>query len=76
MDRCKAIQIINAFYPADSQYPKTKEIGEKFLAQAKRECDIVYNWRDEPTNVLVRYAELCEEREIKLYRELRRNHRI
>jgi len=59
MDRSTAIQIINSLYPADSRYPGVRTIGEELLAQARREVD-ERTWKDEPTPVLVRYAELCK----------------
>ncbi len=56
MTREEAIQEIEGLFPVDSQYEKTNEVGEKLLAQAKREIN---GWRTEPTGVLIRYAELC-----------------
>ena len=56
MDREQAIQQIEGLFPTDSQYEETNKIGERLLAQAKRE---VVGWRTEPTEVLIRYAELC-----------------
>jgi len=56
-----AIKTINDLYPTDCKYPEVNIIGQNLLARAKRECGIVYNWRDEPTEILVRYAELCRE---------------
>ena len=58
--RNKAIRAIEALFPADSEYIGTAEIGEELLAQAKREMQ---GWRTEPTEILIRYAELCVERE-------------
>ena len=60
MKREEAIQHIENLYPADSGYDDTAEIGRDLLAQAKRE---VSGWRTEPTEILVRYAELCIQRE-------------
>lgn len=57
MSREEAISHIENLFPADSGYDGTAEIGSDLLMQAKRECMI--SWRDEPTEVLVRYAELC-----------------
>ena len=54
--RALAISQIEGLFPTDSQYAETTTIGERLLAQAKRE---VQGWRNEPTEVLVRYAELC-----------------
>lgn len=56
MDREQAIQQIEGLFPTDSQYTETNKIGERLLAQAKREVE---GWRCEPTPVLIRYAELC-----------------
>jgi len=58
MDRDDAISTIEQLYPADSELDPT--IGLELLAQAKRE---VAGWRTEPTEVLVRYAQLCIEKE-------------
>ena len=60
MEREKAIQIIESLFPADADYDLTRQIGERLLAQAKME---VQGWKNEPTPVLVRYAELCESEE-------------
>ena len=60
MDREKAIETIEMLYPADCEYLDTAEIGQKLLEQAKQE---VVGWRTEPTEVLVRYAELCRQKE-------------
>lgn len=56
MDRDRAVEIIEALFPADSQWPDTAKIGRELLEQAKRDCN---NWRAESTNVLIRYAQLC-----------------
>ena len=60
MTREDAIQTIESLFPADSQYSKTKTIGEQLLKQAKSE---IIGWRTEPEAVLIRYAELCEREE-------------
>ena len=60
MTRDQAIRTIESLYPADSEYPDTAEVGERLLAQAKREVE---GWRTEPDAVLVRYAELCKRAE-------------
>ena len=60
MERGEAIRFIETLYPADSQYQTTAEIGQRLLDQAKRE---VSGWRTEPTEVLVRYAQLCIQEE-------------
>ena len=56
MDREEAIQVIEGLFPCDSPYEETNKVGEKLLSQAKRE---VNGWRTEPTEVLIRYAQLC-----------------
>ena len=58
MNREEAIRHIENLYPADSPYDPT--IGQELLAQAKRE---VNDWRTEPTEVLIRYAQLCIQKE-------------
>ena len=62
MDREQAIQQIEGLYPVDSQYETTNKVGERLLAQARMEKQ---GWRTEPTEVLIRYAELCIAEEIK-----------
>ena len=62
MNREQAIQQIESLFPNDSQYPETNRIGERLLVQAKRE---VISWRTEPTEVLIRYAELCQVEEAR-----------
>jgi len=56
MEREEAISIIKNLFPADAPYSNTAEIGQKLLEQAKRE---IMGWETEPTEVLVRYAQLC-----------------
>lgn len=56
MTREQAIQHIENLFPPDSIYADTAEAGQKLLDQAKRD---VAAWRQEPTEVLVRFAELC-----------------
>jgi len=60
MEREEAIDKIEMLFPADSEYQDTAEVGQRLLDQAKRE---VSGWRTEPTEVLVRYAQLCIQRE-------------
>lgn len=69
MNREEAISIIGGLYPIDSQYQETSAIGRRLLQQAKEEVD---NWRNEPTEVLLRYAELCQEQENKTIRNMNR----
>ena len=66
MDRWKAISIIETHYPTDSQYERINAIGERLLAQAKRECE---DWRNLPLVILARYAELCQQEENRAIRE-------
>ena len=67
MNREQAIQTIEGLFPADSPY--NPEFGQKLLDQAKRE---VCGWRTEPTEILIRYAQLCEAEEGRQSRELLR----
>lgn len=67
MNREQAIATIEGLYPVDSQYHETNEIGRRLLQQAKEEVD---NWRNESTEVLIRYAELCLDTENRQTREL------
>lgn len=67
--RSKAIQTISSLYPADSEYERTSQIGQELLDQAKRE---VSGWQTEPTEILVRYADLCEQYHEKECRAIRR----
>ena len=60
MTRDEAIEIIELLFPADSEYPDTAVLGQKLLKQARRE---VTGWKTEPTEVLIRYAQLCIELE-------------
>ena len=62
MNRQQAISIIDALYPIDSQYAKTNAVGERLLAQAKREQD---DWRNLPDAILFRYADLCQQEEAR-----------
>jgi len=62
MTREEAISLIEGLFPTDSQYEGTNKIGERLLAQAKSE---VIGWRTEPTEVLIRYAELCQQEEVR-----------
>ena len=63
MTREYAIEIIENLYPADAKNPKTAQIGQELLEQAKSEID---GWRVEPTEILIRYAQLCLDREEKI----------
>jgi hypothetical protein len=59
MKREEAIRHIENFYPADSQYENTARVGRELLEQAKRETA---SWKNESTEVLIRYAQLCLDR--------------
>ncbi len=61
----QAIADIESLFPTDSQYKPTNLIGERLLAQAKREIE---GWRSESRGVLLRYAELCRAEENRLAR--------
>ncbi len=69
MTKENAIEIIEALYPADSQYADTAKIGKELLDKAR--CDVA-GWRTEPTEVLIRYAQLCEGRENQNQRDFER----
>ena len=71
-DRKRAIETIELLFPADSQYPESAKIGKGLLLQAK---DEVNNWRNEPTPVLIRYAQLCIELEHEQERAAERKER-
>jgi hypothetical protein len=60
MTRDQAIQEIEGLFPADSQYPRSREKGIELLKQAKQNTD---NWRNLPNDVLLEYARLCREEE-------------
>jgi len=71
MDREQAMQQIEGLFPTNSQYEETTKIGERLLAQAKREVE---GWRSESTPVLIRYAELCMAEENRQDRERDRHY--
>ena len=54
MNKKQAIDIIEGLYPPDT------ETGEKLLQKAKNDCN---SWRDLPENILIRYADLCQQEE-------------
>ena len=60
MNRDYAIEVINSLYPPDSEFPDTAAIGQELLEQARNE---VNGWQTEPTEVLIRLAELCIQKE-------------
>jgi hypothetical protein len=75
MTKEEAIKIIDSLYPTDSQFEKTNEVGVNLLAHAKVEIGAPsLTWRNEPTRILVRYAELCQEYEERSAREFMRQH--
>lgn len=59
MDRDEAVTHIESLYPIDCEYEDTNEIGAKLLIAAIRELD----WRNLPDAVLIRYAQLCIDKE-------------
>lgn len=63
MDRDEAINTIEALYPTDCEFANTNEVGRNLLAEAQRLVRKTPTWRDEPTEVLIKYAELCREYE-------------
>jgi hypothetical protein len=56
--RRRAIDTIEALYPPDSPYDPT--LGQELLEQARRDCS---DWRDEPTPILIRLAQLNRNQE-------------
>lgn len=60
MTREEAIDIIEMLYPADADYENTAQKERELLERAKRE---VTGWRTEPTEILIRYTQLCMEEE-------------
>lgn len=64
MTRDEAIEIIEALYPTDSDEPETNKVGEDLLEEARRLVGSPRTWRDETTAVLIKYAELCRERNL------------
>lgn len=70
MPRDEAIRKIETLFPADSPHHSVRLVGHELLDRARREAT---DWREEPTAVLQRYAELCEEQELALARRAIRN---
>ena len=68
MNREYAIEVINSLYPPDCEFPDTAAIGQELLEQARNE---VQGWRTEPTEVLIRFAELCIQKENEQARGIR-----
>lgn len=68
--REQAISVIEQLFPADSALFTTSVTGRALLQQAQREAQ---DWRQEPIEVLQRYAELCEAHELNLARQADRN---
>lgn len=69
MIRDEAVSTIEALYPTDSEYPDTNKVGANLLAEAQQLVAKVRTWRDEPTEVLVKYAELCRGYDHKQYQK-------
>lgn len=64
MTRDEAIKTIEQLYPADDRmFPDAAMVGQSLLEQAQNEVGTKLTWRNEPTKVLIRYAELCLEEE-------------
>jgi len=61
--RQQAIETIKALFSPDAEDQATATFGHCIINRARRE---VGNWRREPTEVLVRAAELCRETEEEL----------
>jgi hypothetical protein len=58
MKKEELINIIEALYPADSQFSDTEKIGKALLDASMHEAH--FNWRYLPESVLKIYAEKCE----------------
>ena len=58
MNKKEAIDCISGLYPPDT------EKGQELLRQAKAEME---SWKDLPENILIRYAELCQQEENRQY---------
>jgi hypothetical protein len=56
--RDKAIADVERLFPADSTFPDTAKVGQELFLQAMFET-----WRDAPSDVLTRYAQLCIRRQ-------------
>lgn len=57
--RAQAISTIDILYSADSEFSSAQTVGKKLLEGARYDVPS-YNWRNESTEVLLRYAELCK----------------
>lgn len=66
MTKDEAIKTISSLYPTDSVHQRTSNIGKELLREAR---EFVNEWQNESTEVLVKYAELCQERHRKEYKE-------
>lgn len=62
MNRNEAISTIKSLYPPDSDFPETQRIGRELLRKAK---DEVEGWEKESDDVLIRFAQLSIERELR-----------
>lgn len=71
MDRKEAIKTIECLYPADAPFENTRKVGQRLLDQAKRETE---DWRNLPDATLIRYAQLCEKEEYKVFNEAKKKH--
>lgn len=70
MDRNEAIKIISLLYPTNSVYQKTNDIGKELLKKARRFVNEPDRWQNESTEVLIKYAEFCQEYEYKEHKKL------
>lgn len=68
--RDQAVRIIEDLFPADSEHLTTATIGHELLDQARRDCT---DWRNERIDILLRYAELCQQKEYRLQQQANRN---
>ncbi len=63
--RDQAIAAIAVTFPTDSGYAKIDQAGRELLQQARIEV-LGDDWRSESTEVLLRYAELCRDKYVKI----------
>lgn len=67
MTKDEAIKIISSLYSVDSVHQRTSNIGKELLREARGE--LACKWQNESVEVLMKYAELCQERHRKEYKQ-------
>ena len=73
MNKQQAIDSISGLYSIDSEFQDSNKIGKQFMLEAMEEVN--FNWRDLPEEVLVRWAEKCEHKEIMDDRKMKEKYR-